>query len=59
MKLNFTPVSACVGRNLAALELLIIIASILRRFDFVLENPEEPVSDIFALVPLHISLIRA
>ncbi|KAK0202176.1 cytochrome P450 monooxygenase [Desarmillaria ectypa] len=32
---------ACIGRNLANLELQIIIASILKRFHFVLENPDE------------------
>ncbi|KAF7360600.1 Cytochrome P450 monooxygenase [Mycena venus] len=32
---------ACVGRNLASLELQMIIASILRRYHFVLEKPEE------------------
>lgn len=32
---------ACVGRNLAFLELQIIVASLLRRYDYVLENPEE------------------
>ncbi|KAK0493480.1 cytochrome P450 monooxygenase [Armillaria luteobubalina] len=41
----FTPFSvgprACIGRNLAILELQIIIASILKRFHFVLENPNE------------------
>ncbi|KAK0476264.1 cytochrome P450 monooxygenase [Armillaria luteobubalina] len=41
----FTPFSvgprACIGRNLAILELQIIIASILKRFHFVLENPKE------------------
>ncbi|KAK0192187.1 cytochrome P450 monooxygenase [Armillaria mellea] len=41
----FTPFSvgprACVGRNLAILELQIIMASILKRFHFVLENPEQ------------------
>ncbi|KAK0204124.1 cytochrome P450 monooxygenase, partial [Desarmillaria ectypa] len=41
----FTPFSvgprACVGRNLAMLELQIIIASILKRFHFVLESPDE------------------
>ncbi|KAK0244640.1 cytochrome P450 monooxygenase [Armillaria nabsnona] len=41
----FTPFSvgprACIGRNLAMLELQIIIASILKRFHFVLENPNE------------------
>ncbi|KAK0494710.1 cytochrome P450 [Armillaria luteobubalina] len=30
---------ACVGRNLSSLELQIIVSSILRRFDFVLEDP--------------------
>lgn len=39
-----TPCRACVGRNLATLELLIIISSIFRRYEFVLEHPEEPVS---------------
>jgi hypothetical protein len=34
---------ACVGRNLASMELLIIISSILRRYDFVLQEPDEPV----------------
>ncbi|KAJ7275608.1 cytochrome P450 monooxygenase [Mycena rebaudengoi] len=33
---------ACLGRNLAALELQIIVASIMRRFHFVLATPEEP-----------------
>ncbi|KII87769.1 hypothetical protein PLICRDRAFT_176536 [Plicaturopsis crispa FD-325 SS-3] len=33
---------ACVGRNLAVMELQVIIASILRRFDFVLEAPDKP-----------------
>ncbi|KXN92561.1 Benzoate 4-monooxygenase [Leucoagaricus sp. SymC.cos] len=41
---TFNPFSVgprgCVGRNLASLELLIIIASIMRRFDFVLEDPD-------------------
>lgn len=45
---TFNPFSfgprACVGRNLASMELLIIIASILRRYDFVLEEPNKPVS---------------
>jgi cytochrome P450 len=34
---------SCVGRNLASMELAIIISSILRRFDFVLEDPKQPV----------------
>ncbi|KAI0316224.1 cytochrome P450 [Amylostereum chailletii] len=33
---------ACVGKNLANMELLIIVASILRRYHFVLEDPEKP-----------------
>ncbi|KAL9710326.1 hypothetical protein Ac2012v2_006624 [Leucoagaricus gongylophorus] len=41
---TFNPFSvgprACVGRNLASMELLIIIASIIRRYDFTLENPD-------------------
>ncbi|KAJ7640704.1 cytochrome P450 monooxygenase [Mycena polygramma] len=48
MQRTFNPFSvgprACVGRNLASLELQIIIASILRRFHFVLEKPEEPLA---------------
>lgn len=43
---TFNPFSygprSCVGRNLASLELLIIIGSILRRYEFVLQNPEKP-----------------
>ncbi|KAF4618517.1 hypothetical protein D9613_010014 [Agrocybe pediades] len=42
---TFNPFSfgprACVGRNLAFLELQIIIASILRRFEFVLQDPDQ------------------
>ncbi|KAK0482260.1 cytochrome P450 monooxygenase [Armillaria novae-zelandiae] len=45
MSKAFTPFSvgprACIGRNLAMLELQIIISSILKRFHFVLENPEQ------------------
>jgi benzoate 4-monooxygenase len=43
---TFNPFSfgprACVGRNLASMELLIIISSILRRYHFVLEEPDKP-----------------
>ncbi|KAJ7898594.1 cytochrome P450 monooxygenase [Mycena olivaceomarginata] len=34
---------ACVGRNLAALELSLIIATLLRRYHFVLAEPEKPI----------------
>ena len=34
---------ACVGRNLASMELLIIISSILRRYQFVLADPDKTV----------------
>lgn len=34
---------ACVGRNLASMELLIIIASIFHRYEFVVEDPDKPV----------------
>ncbi|KAJ7126286.1 cytochrome P450 [Mycena epipterygia] len=48
MARTFNPFSvgprACVGRNLASLELQIIVASILRRFEFVLEREGEEVS---------------
>jgi len=44
MMRTFNPFSvgprACVGRNLAMLELQIIVASMLRRYDYVLENPK-------------------
>ncbi|KAI0045027.1 cytochrome P450 monooxygenase [Auriscalpium vulgare] len=42
---TFNPFSfgprACVGRNLANMELLVIISSIMRRYSIVLENPEK------------------
>ena len=34
---------ACVGRNLASMELLIIVASIMRRYDIILESPDQEV----------------
>jgi benzoate 4-monooxygenase len=46
MQKTFNPFSfgprACVGRNLASMELLIIISSLIRRYEFVLEHPDEP-----------------
>ena len=48
MQKTFNPFSfgprACVGRNLASMELLIIIASIFHRYEFVLEEFDKPVS---------------
>ncbi len=42
------PHRACIGRNLANLELQVIVASILKRYHFVLENPGEAVgADVF------------
>jgi benzoate 4-monooxygenase len=38
---------ACLGRNLAYLELQIIIASIMRRYDIVLEDPDFTVGPIY------------
>ena len=35
---------ACVGRNVAVVELQIVIASLLRRYQFVLEQPGQTVS---------------
>ncbi|KAK0449729.1 cytochrome P450 monooxygenase [Desarmillaria tabescens] len=55
---TFNPFSlgprACVGRNLASLELQIIVSSILRRFHFVLEDPdaELPTREGFLRKPL-------
>lgn len=40
---SFGPRS-CVGRNLAHMELLVIVASVLRRYSFVLEDESTPVS---------------
>ncbi|KAI6019956.1 cytochrome P450 [Pisolithus orientalis] len=46
MQKAFNPFSygprACVGRNLASMELLIIISSIFRRYHFVLAEPDKP-----------------
>ncbi len=43
LRMNSYRHRACVGRNLANLELQIIVASILKRYHFVLENPDEVV----------------
>ena len=43
---------ACVGKNLAMLELQMTVASIMRRYDIVLENPGEPVRVQFLLNPI-------
>ena len=48
---------ACVGRNLASMELLMIIGSLLRRYEFVLEKPGEPVSEF--LLHLYLRSIRS
>lgn len=47
-------VRGCVGRNLAFLELQIIIASILRRYDIILENPDELVRAILLTMYLEV-----
>ncbi|KAI5887036.1 cytochrome P450 [Schizophyllum commune H4-8] len=58
MQRTFNPFSigprACVGKNLATLELQIIISSLLRRYHFVLENPdmELPTREGFLRKPL-------
>ncbi|KAK0466864.1 cytochrome P450 monooxygenase [Desarmillaria tabescens] len=55
MSKAFNPFSvgprACIGRNLANLELQIIVASVFRRFHFVLENPDEKLQ-------IHESVVR-
>ena len=48
---------ACVGKNLANLELQIFMATIFRRYTFVLENPEKRVSHHFTS-PGHFPLIE-
>ena len=47
---------ACVGKNLANLELQIFMATIFRRYTFILENPEKRVSRHFTS-PTHFPLI--
>jgi benzoate 4-monooxygenase len=42
-------VRACVGRNLASMELQIIVSSLLRRYDFVLEHPDKPARNFIVL----------
>lgn len=43
---TFTPFSigprACIGRNLAMLELQLFIATLVRRYEFVLSEPNQP-----------------
>ncbi|KAK0501635.1 cytochrome P450 monooxygenase [Armillaria luteobubalina] len=59
----FSPFSvgprACIGRNLANLELQVILASILKCYDFVLENPDEilPVKENFLRRPLRCRVV--
>ena len=40
LTLSYATHRSCVGRNLANLELLVIVASIFRRYHFVLEDPD-------------------
>lgn len=47
--------SACVGRNLASMELLIILASLMRRYDIVLEDADQKVR---LVASVKLSLIR-
>jgi benzoate 4-monooxygenase len=51
---SFNPFSygprACVGRNLAILELQLIIASMMHRYEFVLQDPEDQVSALCGLI---------
>lgn len=37
-------ISSCVGRNLAAMELQIILASVMRRYELALGDESKPVS---------------
>jgi benzoate 4-monooxygenase len=50
MQRTFNPFSfgprACVGRNLASMELLLIVSSVFRRYHIVLEEPEKEVSGV-------------
>ena len=48
---------ACVGKNLATMELFIIIATVFKRYEFVLENPKQAVGLTLGLG--HASLFHA
>lgn len=54
LRMNSYRHRACIGRNLANLELQIIVASILKRYHFVLENLDEvlPVREGFLRKPI-------
>lgn len=59
---TFNPFSfgprSCVGRNLASMELLIIVGSILRRYHFVLEQPDKPVRGLSSIFTRCLALTR-
>jgi len=59
MQKAFNPFSygprACVGRNFAFMELLVIISSVFRRFDIVLEYPDKPVETRESFLRKHLS----
>ena len=44
----------CIGRNLGMMELFIIIASIFRRYHFVLEDPKQEVRCPFVIVIIEV-----
>ena len=49
---------ACIGKNLANMELQLIIGSIFRRFDFVMLNPDIPVRLLYCFYPFTHSVIK-
>ncbi|KAJ7216047.1 cytochrome P450 [Mycena pura] len=59
MQKTFTPFSsgprACIGRNLALLEIVIIVATLFRRYNFVLAEPDKPIEtrEGFLRKPVH------
>jgi benzoate 4-monooxygenase len=57
MSMLTTTSRACVGRNLASMELLIIVSSILRRYDIVLEHPDKPARILSVLTMMLSNLV--
>ena len=50
LTLSYATHRSCVGRNLANLELLVIVASIFRRYHFVLEDPDMEVRPLVRFI---------
>ena len=57
LTLSYATHRSCVGRNLANLELLVIVASIFRRYHFVLEDPDMEVRLLTRSIALTLTAI--